>query len=66
MYSIIFVAVVGGTLVARSFLLFRRIGRPEYAGQDKKLLSQAIWGIIISFVLVLAVSAFLKFSEFEQ
>lgn len=66
MYSIIFVAIVGGTLVARSFLLFRRIGRPEYAGQDKKLLSQAIWGIIISFVMVLAVSAFLKFSEFEQ
>jgi hypothetical protein len=66
MYAILFVAVVGGTLVARSFLLFRRVGRPGYEGQDKKLLSQAMWGIIISFVLVLAVSAFLKFSELDQ
>lgn len=66
MYAILFVAVVGGTLVARSFLLFRRVGRPGYEGQDKKLLTQSIWGIIICFVLVLAVSAFLKFSEFEQ
>ncbi len=66
MWSILFVAIVGGTLVARSFLLFRRVGTPEYAGQDKKLLSQAMWGIIIAFVMVLAVSAFLKFAEVEQ
>ena len=66
MYSIIFVAIVGGTLVARSFLLFRRIGHPDYAGQEKKLFTQAITGIIAAFVLVLAVAAFLKFSELEQ
>lgn len=66
MVAIILVTIVGGTLVARSFLLFRRVGRPEYAGQDKKLLSQAMWGIIISFVLGLVVMAFWKYFELEQ
>jgi hypothetical protein len=61
MIGIIIVAIVGGALVARSFMLFKRIGREEYKGQEKYLLTQALGGIFIAFVLVLAVSAVMKF-----
>ncbi|TAE29955.1 MAG: hypothetical protein EAZ92_05330 [Candidatus Kapaibacterium sp.] len=66
MISIIIVALVGGTLVARSFLLFKRIGREEYKGQEKYLLTQAIGGILVAFILVLVISAVLKFTGMED
>jgi hypothetical protein len=66
MIGIIIVALVGGTLVARSFLLFKRIGREEYKGQEKYLLTQALGGVFIAFVLVLVVSAIMKFTGVDE
>lgn len=66
MISIILVAIVGGGLVSRSFVLFKRIGHPDYAGQEKKLLQQAIGGILVAFVFVMIIAMVLKFGGFEQ
>jgi hypothetical protein len=57
------VAIVGGVLVARSFLLFKRIGREEYKGQEKYLLTQALGGVFLAFVLVLVVAAVVRFTS---
>ncbi len=66
MLSILLVAVIGGGFVSRGFVLFKRLGRPEYAGKEKEIINQLLITAAIFFTVAFVVSLALKYLEFEQ